>query len=246
MRSTRAGRPVRRADPVSLGSKADAEMNDPTSGPRRWYSGVTGYQWLVLVIASAGWVFDTFEGQVFNITRKQMLTELLAKSGGPEAVSRWGDILLAVFLVGGTTGGVLFGSLADRYGRKPIMAVTILVYSLFSGMTAFATELWQVALLRFLVALGVGGEWSVAAALVAEVFPQRARAHAAGIFHATSVLGTWLAALAGLAVGSEWGYAYLLGGVPALLVVRARGGGEEAERRGPARALEGRGGRPRH
>src|SRR3954451_21984092 len=63
-------------------------MNDPTSGPRRWYAGVTGYQWLVLVIASAGWVFDTFEGQVFNITRKQMLAELLAKSGDPQAVSR--------------------------------------------------------------------------------------------------------------------------------------------------------------
>src|SRR4051794_41757861 len=142
MRSTRAGRPVRRADPVSLGSKAEAEMNDPTSGPRRWYSGVTGYQWLVLVIASAGWVFDTFEGQVFNITRKQMLTELLAKSGGPGAVSRWGDILLAVFLVGGTTGGVLFGSLADRFGRKPIMAGPLLGLSLFSGVTAVATQLW--------------------------------------------------------------------------------------------------------
>src|SRR3954471_18012246 len=230
MGPTRAGRSVRRAGPVSLGSKADAEMNDPTSGPRRWYSGVTGYQWLVLVIASAGWVFDTFEGQVFNITRKQMLTELLAKSGGPEAVSRGGDILLAVFLVGGTTGGVLFGSLADRYGRKPIMAVTILVYSLFSGMTAFATELWQVALLRFLVALGVGGEWSVAAALVAEVFPQRARAHAAGIFHGSSVMGTWIAALAGPAVGTHCRAAYFIGVIPALLVLAVRVGIREPER----------------
>jgi MFS family permease len=202
-------------------------LNDPTPEPRKWYAGVTGYQWLVLTIASAGWVFDTFEGQVFNITRKQMLAELLGTSGGPQAISRWGDLLLAVFLVGGTLGGVAFGSLADRFGRKPVMAVTILVYSVFSGLTAFATELWQVAVLRFLVALGVGGEWAVAAALVAEVFPPRARAHAAGIFHATSVLGTWLAALAGLMAGTGWRHAYLLGVAPALLVFWVRSSVEE-------------------
>src|SRR5207249_4576870 len=135
---------------------------------------------------------------------------------------RWGDRLLAAFLLGGTVGGVLFGSLADRVGRKPTMAVTILFYSVFSGLTYFATELWHVAALRFLVALGVGGEWAVAAALVAEVFPPRARAHASGIFHATSVFGTWLAALAGLAVGANWRNAYLIGVGPALLVLAVR------------------------
>src|SRR5205085_2325852 len=128
-----------------------------------------------------------------------------------DAVERWKDRMLAVFLVGGTVGGIAFGSLADRIGRKPTMALTILFYSVFSGLTYFATELWEVAVLRFLVALGVGGEWAVAAALVAEVFPNTARAHASGIFHATSVLGTWLAALAGLAVGAEWRYAYVVG-----------------------------------
>src|SRR6185295_10605911 len=120
---------------------------------------------------------------------------------------------------GGTVGGVLFGTLADRFGRKPTMAVTILCYSIFSGLTYFATSLWHVAALRFLVALGVGGEWAVAASLVAEVFPPRARARAGGIFHATSVAGTWLAALAGLAVGTHWRYAYLMSVVPALLLV---------------------------
>ena len=146
----------------------------PSSPPSSaWYAGVTREQWVVLAIASAGWVFDTFEGQVFNITRGQMLTELLGTRGGPGEVRRWGDLFLAIFLVGGTTGGVLFGTLADRFGRKPTMAATILIYSVFSGLTYFATELWHVAVLRFLVALGVGGEWAVAAALVAEVFPTR-------------------------------------------------------------------------
>ena len=81
----------------------------------------------------------------------------------------------ASFCVGGALGGVLFGILADRCGRRPILMATILIYSVFSGLTYFADSLWQVAVLRFLVALGTGGEWSVAAALVAETFPARAR-----------------------------------------------------------------------
>ena len=194
--------------------------SSPTNLP--WYAGVTRYQWLVLVIASAGWVFDAFEGQLFNITRAHLLADLLGAASNSPEIKRWGDILLAVFLVGGTVGGVAFGMLADRFGRQPIMAVTILFYSVFSGLTFFATEVWHVAVLRFLVALGVGGEWAVAAALVAEVFPARARAHASGIFHATSVLGIWLAALAGLAVGSQWQHAYLIGILPALLVLWVR------------------------
>lgn len=205
-------------------------MADPEARSEKWYATVTRYQWLVLIIASAGWVFDTFEGQVFNLTRAPLLNDLLGSASSPQQVKRWGDVFLAVFLIGGTLGGVLFGSLADRIGRKPTMAFTILLYSIFSGLTYFATELWHVAVLRFLVALGVGGEWSVAAALVSEVFPPQARARASGIFHATSVVGTWLAALAGLLVGTHWRYAYLIGLGPALLVLWVRTGINEPER----------------
>lgn len=206
----------------------------------RWYAGVTRHQWLVLAVASAGWAFDAFEGQIYNLTRDRMLRDIL----GPDdaaVIARWKEWLLIAFLVGGTVGGVLFGTLADRIGRQPTMALTILFYSVFSGLTYFATELWEVAVLRFLVALGVGGEWAVAAALVAEVFPATARAHASSIFHATSVLGTWLAVLAGLAVGTEWRYAYLVGVAPALLVLWVRVTVHEPERWKRTEA----GGRPR-
>lgn len=200
------------------------------------YDGVTRYQWLVLVIASLGWVFDAFEGQLFNITRGDMLPELL-RAGDPSlapaavaTLSRaWGEKLLGIFLLGGTLGGWLFSSLADRWGRKPAMVLTILCYSIFSGLTAFATELWQVGVLRFLVAMGVGGEWAVGAALVAEVFPRKARERASGIFHSTSVAGLWLAAGVGLWVGSNWRLAYLVGVVPALLVLWVRRGVQEPE-----------------
>lgn len=190
-----------------------------TATPKRWYQGVTRYQWLVLLIASAGWVFDAYEGQVFNITRNDLLTDILQASHDAPEVRRYGDVFLGVFLAGGALGGILFGSLADRWGRKPVMVATILFYSVFAGLTYFATALWHVGVLRFLVAMGVGGEWAVAATLVAEVFPKHARAHASGIFHATSCLGTWLAAAVGLAVGAHWRYAYLISILPALLVL---------------------------
>jgi MFS family permease len=187
-----------------------------------WRSEVTRAQWLVLVIASAGWVFDAFEGQIFNITRDQMLADLLGVASGDPAVLYWGDVFLAVFLLGGTLGGLLFGWLGDRWGRRPAMILSILFYSVFSGLTYLVTDVWQVGVLRFLVAMGVGGEWAVAAALVAEAVPARARAHMSGIFHSTSILGAFLAAWAGLVVGSNWRVAFLLGVLPALLVLWVR------------------------
>jgi MFS family permease len=201
-----------------------------------WYHGVTRYEWLVLTIASAGWIFDVYEGQIFNLTRGQMLAEILGDDATREAITRWGDIFLAVFLVGGTAGGILFGWLGDRWGRRPTMIATILMYSIFSGLTYFATDLWQVGILRFLVAMGVGGEWAVAAALVAEVFPKHARAHAGGIFHSSSILGTWLAAIAAVAVGTQWRYAYLIGVLPALLILWVRASVKEPKSWHQARA----------
>ena len=194
-----------------------------------WYRGVTRYQWLVLIIASLGWVFDAFEGQLYNITRGEMLPDLLRTSDPiltADAIATltksWGERFLGIFLIGGTLGGWIFSSLADRWGRMPVMAITILFYSIFSGLTALATELWHVGALRFLVAMGVGGEWAVGAALVAEVFPKHARERASGIFHSTSVAGLWLAAGVGLWVGTQWRTAYLVGIIPALLVLWVR------------------------
>jgi len=195
-------------------------MKLPISNPEAtaWYRGINGYQWLVLVLASAGWVFDVYEGQIFNITSKFLLTDVLPEGSSTEDINFYRDVFLGVFLVGGTLGGVVFGALADRWGRRPTLAVTILMYSVCSGLTYFARGPWEVGVLRFLVAVGVGGEWSVGATLVAEVFPARARAQAASIFHSSSILGTWMAGLAGLAVGIHWRYAYLVGVLPALLV----------------------------
>ncbi len=208
------------------------QSHDSSPTPRRWYQGVTRYQWLVLIIASAGWIFDVYEGQIFTTTREDLLNELVV-ADTPELKAatkkQLGDVFLGVFLAGGMVGGLLFGMLGDRWGRRPTMIVTILMYSLFSGMTYFAGSLWQVGILRFFVAMGVGGEWAVAAALVAEVFPTHARAQASSIFHASSTLGTWLAGLTALVVVHEWRYAYLVGVLPALLILWVRSQIKEPE-----------------
>src|ERR1700733_12916166 len=86
-----------------------------------WYAGVTSYQWLILIIASAGWIFDVYEGQIFNITAPQLLQSVLSGSHDPHAIRFWSDIFFGVFLLGGATGGLLFGIMADRVGRKPTM-----------------------------------------------------------------------------------------------------------------------------
>src|SRR5436190_17106064 len=118
---------------------------------RPWYSGIMRYQWLVLIIAAAGWAFDQYESQVFTHTKDQIFSELGGFTGAQR--DSWTDYLYAVFLLGSATGGLLAGTLADRSGRRPLLAATILFYSLFAGLMYFAAALWQVCLIRFLVAL---------------------------------------------------------------------------------------------
>jgi MFS family permease len=197
-----------------------------TSSPP-WHAGVTRYQWTVLAIASAGWVFDVFEGQIFGSCMNEALPVLLRHTGLAQYKETFINVGIGAFLVGGALGGVVFGMLGDRWGRRWTMACTILLYSVFTGLTALAQNWWQLVILRFLVGLGVGGEWAVAAAVVAEIFPARARPAASGIFHASSVLGTFMAIAAGVFIvaadrdtGWRWGFA--LGLLPALLIFWVR------------------------
>jgi MFS family permease len=177
---------------------------------------------MVLAVASAGWIFDVYEGQLFTIFKTPMLGEL---AGGGTSMIEWqANVGFAAFLLGGAVGGLAFGVLGDRYGRVRIMAATILVYSVFSALTAFAQAVWQVHVLRFLVALGTGGEWAIAAALVAETFPPHSRTAASGLFHASSVVGVGLASVTGMIFvrPDSWRWGFLLGVAPALLVLWIR------------------------
>src|SRR5580704_6932192 len=102
------------------GPSAAGGDSAPRSNAPPWYAGVTSYQWLILIIASTGWIFDVYQGQIFNITAPQMLQSLLGNHD-PQARSFWNDVFFGVFLLGGATGGLFFGMMADRWGRKPTM-----------------------------------------------------------------------------------------------------------------------------
>ncbi|HEY1378897.1 MAG TPA: MFS transporter [Gemmataceae bacterium] len=216
--------------------------------PTRWYSGITRYQWLVLAIASLGWVFDVFEGQIFVAGQTKVLTELLPPGTAEGDIMSYGNLIHGFFLAGGAIGGVLFGVLSDRIGRVRTMVLTILVYSVFTGLSSLTQAWWQFAACRFLVALGTGGEWAVASAFVAEVFPVRARAWSLAIFHASSVLGTYLAIVAGeFVIGNPalgWRWAFVIGAIPALLTLWARTGLHESDAWRQAQAADTAGDRP--
>jgi MFS family permease len=206
--------------------------NKGNSEEERWYCGITQYQWLVLTIASLGWVFDIYEGQIFVATMRDSMPDLLDAFSDDDVVKQWNDRAFGFFLLGGAFGGVLFGMLSDRIGRAKTMVYTILFYSMFTALSAFSQEAWQLAALRFLVAMGVGGEWAVASAMVAEVMPARSRPVTSSIFHASSVFGTLLAVgaiwlLVNYVPLDRWGVdawraAFVLGILPALLTLWIR------------------------
>src|SRR5207248_10783678 len=100
----------------------------------------------------------------------------------------------SIFLMGWAMGGLTFGVLGDRWGRAKTMMLTILLYSVFTGLSALSTGVWDFALYRFLTGLGVGGEFAVGVALLAEVMPDRARPHALGLLQAFSAIGNCTAA----------------------------------------------------
>lgn len=232
-------------------------MSTDNAKAGRWYEGISRYQWTVLVIACLGWIFDVFEGQLFTLFKTPAMTEVLGAEASSAAIDRYSNYAFASFLVGGAVGGLFFGWLADRIGRRQSMVWSILTYSVFSGLHYFAVSPWHIVGLRFFVAVGVGGEWAIAAALVSEVFTGRARAAAGGIFHASSILGVILATLLGMTMlvdmlanqfptaVSPWRVAFLIGLLPGLLVVWILTSLKESERWQEAQKAPAPGAAPR-
>ena len=207
--------------PVKLGTPPSSTAPSP-----RWYQGISRYQWLVLIIASAGWVFDIYEGQIFNTTRDDLLGEMIVADSPAEhqaAVKSVGDAFLGIFLAGGMVGGVLFGALGDRWGRKPAMILTILMYSVFSGLTYFR----HVALAgRRAAVFGIDGYRRRMGRRPRRWWPTSFHVtpgpQASSVFQASSTLGTWMAAMVAIAIGSQWRYGYLVGVLPAVLILFIR------------------------
>jgi MFS family permease len=173
--------------------------------------------------AWGGFALDGMDSFIFALVLAPAMTELLPRSGiapTPANIAFWGSgVLFALFLVGWGL-SMVWGPVADRFGRVRTLSLTILCYSLFTLAAAFATSIWQLAAFRLLSGIGIGGEWSMGGTFVAEEWPEERRKQGAGYMHSGYYFGFFLAAIANYFVGANFGWRWMfaVGGTPALLV----------------------------
>ncbi len=214
--------------PPTASSKNDAPESQAKIGP--WYSEMTRYHWFVFMVAALGWLFDCLDQQLFTLARPTAMRDLLGVAEGNPAIGEWGGYATTVFILGWATGGLIFGALGDRIGRAKTMLLTILAYSICTGLSSLSVSVWDFMFYRFLTGLGVGGEFAVGVALVAEVMPDRARPRALSLLQALSAIGNVSAALIGWGLApleqqgmiTAWRVMFLIGALPALLALVIR------------------------
>jgi len=206
---------------------------------------VTWYHWVVVIIASCGWLFDCMDQRIFALSREPAIKELLPAAMAPadetaaeqkkreqvrEAlVKSWGGWATGIMMIGWATGGIIFGMMSDRWGRVKTMVVTLLVYSGFTGLSGIARTPEEFLGYRFLVGLGVGGMFGAATTLVAESVPSHVRAIALGSLQALSAGGNIIGSLLSTYIQpgkaeflfglSGWRIIFFVGILPAILVV---------------------------
>jgi MFS family permease len=169
-----------------------------------------------------GWALDGMDSFIYALVLVPALRDLLPKSGIPATAGHigfYGGLLFALFLVGWGL-ALIWGPIADKFGRVRTLMLTILCYSLFTFLAGFGQNVWEVAVCRLLAGVGIGGEWAMGGTFVAEEWPEQRRKTGAALMHTGYYFGFFLAALANHFVGETYGWRpmFLLGGVPALLV----------------------------
>ena len=188
------------------------------SARQPWWQDLNRYQWAVFILASLGWLFDTMDQQIFTMSRSISMRDLVP-DGDLNLQNKYGGYATTCFILGWATGGLIFGVVGDVWGRAKTMALTILTYALFTGLSALSTTWVDFSIYRFLTGLGVGGEFAVGVSLIAEVMPDRSRAGALGALQALSAIGNITAAII---IGFKeelggWRNLYWVGAAPAIL-----------------------------
>jgi MFS family permease len=183
--------------------------------------------------AWGGWALDGMDSFIYSLVLVPALTELLPRSGiaaTPGNVGFYGSVLFALFLIGWGV-SMIWGPIADRFGRVRTLTLTILCYSLFTLLCGVVTDIWQLAALRFLAGIGIGGEWAMGGTFIAEEWPEDRRKAGGGYMHTGYYFGFFLAALANYTVGARygWRWMFVVGGMPALLITFIRYGVRESD-----------------
>ncbi len=190
---------------------------------------MTGYHWLVFIIAAAGWLFDCMGQRIFILAREPAMRELLGSGATDASVKNWGAWATAIMMIGWATGGILFGMMSDKSGRVKTMVATLLAYTAFSGLTGLAQNQYDFLAYRFLGGLGIGGMFGAATTLLAESVPGRMRPLALGVMQTLSALGNIIGSLLSRVIQpgqhdfyhgyAGWRFIFFAGAAPAVMAV---------------------------
>ncbi len=193
------------------------------SQPFGWLRSAPAPARRALLAASVGWLFDGFDVMIYSM----VLTALLSDFGISKTT---GGILGSLTLLASAGGGVLFGMIADRYGRRTGLISSVLTYSLFTAACGLAQSVWQLAVCRFVLGLGMGGAWTTGAALVSETWPDRHRGKAVGLMQSAWAVGYGSAAALAAVVLPRYGWRamFFIGALPALAAFWMHGSLDES------------------
>jgi MFS family permease len=189
-----------------------------------WYREITPTQWYALAAGQAGWALDAFDVMLYSFC----LTTIMREWHSTPAAA---GFMVTVTLFASSIGGIFFGAVADRIGRKKALMLTVLLFSLCSGLSGLTQNLTQLAVARTLLGLGMGGEWASGALLVSETWPPQHRGKAIGIMQSGWAIGYILAAVCGWLVlpALGWRAMFFVGVLPALFTLWIRTKLEEPE-----------------
>ena len=184
--------------------------------------------------AWGGWALDGMDSFIYALVLLPSLRDLLPRSGiAPTKgnIGLYGGLLFALFLFGWGL-AFLWGPIGDKFGRVRTLMLTIVWYSAFTFLSALVTNVWQLAALRLLAGIGIGGEWAMGGTFIAEEWPESRRRAGAGYMHTGYYVGIFVAAIANYAIGSRYGWRvmFAVGGLPALLLAAVRHGVAEPQR----------------
>ena len=199
---------------------------------------LTSNQLQGFLAAWGGWALDGMDSFIYALVLVPALRDVLPRSGIVATnanIGFYGSILFALFLIGWGL-ALIWGPIADRFGRMRTLMLTVLCFSLFTFLAALATNVWALGIFRLLAGLGIGGEWSVGATFISEEWPEDRRKMGAGLMHTGYYFGILIAGLLNASIGAHYGWRamFAVGGLPALLVIFIRKGVHEPKRWKPA------------
>jgi len=210
---------------MSAPSTAAIAPADDT-GMFAWWRAADARARHAFVAASLGWMLDSFDVMLYSLVLASLIQDPTLQLSTAVAGQ-----LGALTLLSAAAGGVVFGVLADRIGRKQALMAAVLIYSIFTAACGLVQNVAQLAICRILLGFGMGGEWATGVALVSETFPARHRGKALAFVQSSWAIGYGLAALVNLLVMPVWGWrgVFFVGVLPALFTLWIRRKVEEPE-----------------